>query len=153
MNMGSPSPGMNAAVRSVVRTLFCDDNFNVILISEGFDGLLNDEVEYANWGSVSGFLGQGGSILGTNRFIVAFLQLGLKSTKLPFWFSGKFPKTWQKWLNSSKSTAFVDYLSLVVSKLVLCSTASNLVDRKTFLSSGDQTFVVEFIDEKFHTFC
>ncbi|XP_075255525.1 ATP-dependent 6-phosphofructokinase, liver type-like isoform X2 [Convolutriloba macropyga] len=69
MNMGNPAPGMNAAVRAVVRTLFYEDNYNVLLVSEGFDGFLLDQVEYANWSSVSGFLGSGGSILGTNRTV------------------------------------------------------------------------------------
>ncbi|XP_063728291.1 ATP-dependent 6-phosphofructokinase, muscle type-like isoform X2 [Symsagittifera roscoffensis] len=67
MNMGNPAPGMNAAVRAVVRTLFYEDNFKVLLVSEGFDGLMIDDVEYATWNSVSGYLGTGGSILGTNR--------------------------------------------------------------------------------------
>jgi len=67
MNMGNPAPGMNAAVRSVVRTLFYEDNFKVLLVFEGFDGFLRNEVESANWSSVSGYLSSGGSNLGTSR--------------------------------------------------------------------------------------
>lgn len=75
MNVGSPCPGMNAAVRAVVRTVMCEDNFKVLLVHESWSGFYHEQIEVANWTSVSGFLETGGSKLGTNRQLPDDLDL------------------------------------------------------------------------------
>jgi 6-phosphofructokinase 1 len=66
-HIGAPAAGMNAAVRSTVRYLLMESHIKILLIHEGFEGLVADEVEYADWRSVAGFTGIGGCFLGTNR--------------------------------------------------------------------------------------
>lgn len=70
MNAGAPSPGMNTAVRSVVR-IGLDKGHTVLRINNGFDGLAKGEIESFNWMSVNGWAYIGGSELGTNRHIPA----------------------------------------------------------------------------------
>ncbi len=70
MHSGAPSPGMNAAVRAAVRIGL--DNGHILLgIHNGFQGLINGEVEELAWMSVNGWGTRGGAELGTNRKIPA----------------------------------------------------------------------------------
>jgi len=66
LTSGGDAPGMNAAIRSVVRT-GCARKLNVFGIMRGFSGLLNDEIKELSHRSVSNILGQGGTILKTSR--------------------------------------------------------------------------------------
>lgn len=66
LNAGAPAPGMNTAVRAAVRTGL--DRGHVMLgVSQGFEGLIKDDVKEMEWMSVAGWSGLGGSELGTNR--------------------------------------------------------------------------------------
>ncbi|SHH37636.1 6-phosphofructokinase [Thermosipho atlanticus] len=66
--VGNDSPGINAAIRSaVVKSL--DLNIEIIGIKDGFNGLLNDELDVLLRPNVSNILHQGGTILGTSLFI------------------------------------------------------------------------------------
>merc|ERR1712227_479041 len=65
---GGDSQGMNAAVRAVVRFgvyLGC----NVYFIKEGYQGMVDggDNIQEANWSSVSGIIHKGGTIIGSAR--------------------------------------------------------------------------------------
>ncbi|XP_047525698.1 ATP-dependent 6-phosphofructokinase isoform X3 [Pieris napi] len=65
---GGDSQGMNAAVRSVVRMgiyLGC----KVYFIREGYQGMVDggDNIEEANWSSVSSIIHKGGTIIGSAR--------------------------------------------------------------------------------------
>lgn len=65
---GGDSQGMNAAVRSVVRIgiyLGC----KVYFIREGYQGMVDggDNIEEANWSSVSSIIHKGGTIIGSAR--------------------------------------------------------------------------------------
>lgn len=63
---GAPAPGMNAAVRAIVRLLV--DNGHIPLgIKRGFRGLINDDLHEMEWMSVNGWAPIGGSELGTSR--------------------------------------------------------------------------------------
>lgn len=65
---GGDSQGMNAAVRAVVRMglyLGC----KVYFIREGYQGMVDggDNIELANWSSVSSIIHRGGTFIGSAR--------------------------------------------------------------------------------------
>ncbi|KAI7808607.1 ATP-dependent 6-phosphofructokinase, liver type [Triplophysa rosa] len=66
LNVGAPAAGMNAAVRSAVRVSLATGH-RVYIVSDGFEGLANGEVNEVSWNQVAGWTGQGGSLLGTKR--------------------------------------------------------------------------------------
>jgi len=66
MHVGAPACGMNAAVRSFTRNCIAAGH-NPIAIHNGISGLIKGEFETLEWGDVSGWIGQGGATLGTNR--------------------------------------------------------------------------------------
>ncbi|KAG9258558.1 6-phosphofructokinase [Emericellopsis atlantica] len=68
MTSGGDSPGMNAAVRAVVRTAInmgCD----AYCIYEGYEGLVRggDLIRQMHWEDVRGWLSEGGTLIGTAR--------------------------------------------------------------------------------------
>ena len=66
LNAGAPSPGMNAAVRAIVR-LAVDRGHIPLGVMHGFRGLIEGQIQELNWMSVNGWAPTGGSELGTNR--------------------------------------------------------------------------------------
>lgn len=58
--------GVNAAIRSIVRTALSYD-LEVVGVIRGYDGLINGELVSLNHRSVSGILNRGGTILKTSR--------------------------------------------------------------------------------------
>lgn len=63
---GGDAPGMNAAIRAVVRTsLF--QNVEVVGILGGYSGLLNGDFETLTKGSVANIIQRGGTVLKTGR--------------------------------------------------------------------------------------
>lgn len=66
LTSGGDAPGMNAALRAVVRMGISLD-MEVYGISHGFEGLLNGEIEKMKWSSVGDILQRGGTILRTAR--------------------------------------------------------------------------------------
>jgi 6-phosphofructokinase 1 len=68
LTSGGDSPGMNAAIRSVVRTGL-DHGMDVYAIYEGYQGLVDGgaAIRKMTWDSVGGILQQGGTIIGTAR--------------------------------------------------------------------------------------
>lgn len=68
MNQGAPAPGMNTAARAAIR-LGLDMGHVMLGVHNGFEGLINGEVEGMDWMSVSGWASQGGSALGTTRLV------------------------------------------------------------------------------------
>lgn len=68
MTSGGDSPGMNAAVRAVVRTAInmgCD----AYCVYEGYEGLVRggDLIRQMHWEDVRGWLSEGGTLIGTAR--------------------------------------------------------------------------------------
>ncbi|AGO12153.1 AaceriAEL208Wp [[Ashbya] aceris (nom. inval.)] len=68
MTSGGDSPGMNAAVRAVVRAGIyygCD----VFAVFEGYEGLLKggEYLKHMQWSDVRGWLSEGGTLIGTAR--------------------------------------------------------------------------------------
>lgn len=66
LTSGGDSPGMNAAVRAVVRTAH-RQNFKVYGIRHGYKGLIDDEIKVMGPQSVSNTIQRGGTILKSAR--------------------------------------------------------------------------------------
>lgn len=66
LTSGGDAPGMNAAIRAVVRTAV-HNNIKVMGIKRGYDGLINGEFVDLNAKSVSDIMHRGGTILLTAR--------------------------------------------------------------------------------------
>jgi len=66
MHIGAPCCGMNAAVRSFTRNCIYSGN-NPLGIHNGVDGLMSGEVKPIGWADVSGWVAEGGALLGTKR--------------------------------------------------------------------------------------
>ncbi|XP_040213030.1 ATP-dependent 6-phosphofructokinase, liver type [Rana temporaria] len=68
LNVGAPAAGMNAAVRSAVR-IGISQGHKVFIVYDGFEGLSKGQIQEVSWHDVAGWLGRGGSMLGTKRTI------------------------------------------------------------------------------------
>ncbi len=66
LTSGGDAPGMNAAIRSAVRSAI-DKGMEVYGIQRGYDGLLDGELKEMNWASGGDILHRGGTILKTAR--------------------------------------------------------------------------------------
>ena len=67
LTSGGDAPGMNAAVRAVVRTALHHD-IEVFGIHNGYYGLYHDEIELLNRRDVADTVNRGGTFLGSARF-------------------------------------------------------------------------------------
>ena len=66
LSSGGDSPGMNTALRAVVRTC-AYNNIECIGVFRGFQGLINDEIKVLNTRSVRGIINRGGTMLYSAR--------------------------------------------------------------------------------------
>jgi 6-phosphofructokinase 1 len=66
LTSGGDSPGMNAAVRAVVRKAIYHD-VEVFGIYQGYQGLMNGSIKQLDLGSVGDIIHRGGTMLGTAR--------------------------------------------------------------------------------------
>ena len=66
MNVGAPAAGTNSCVRAFVRLMIYQGHM-VFGVTEGFDGLLRDDLHEMTWQEVNEWASAGGSNLGTNR--------------------------------------------------------------------------------------
>lgn len=67
LTSGGDAPGMNAAVRAVVRTALVND-IEVYGIYEGYYGLYHDQIEQLDTVKAGGIINRGGTFLGSARF-------------------------------------------------------------------------------------
>ena len=67
LTSGGDAPGMNSAVRAVVRTCLAND-IEVYGIYDGYAGLHQGKIEKLNRNSVSDIINRGGTVLGSARF-------------------------------------------------------------------------------------
>ncbi|HID95568.1 MAG TPA: 6-phosphofructokinase [Candidatus Latescibacteria bacterium] len=77
LTSGGDCPGMNAAIRAVVRSGIYH-GLSVYGISRGFEGLIHDEVIEMDLGSVGGIMNRGGTILMTARSEEFKTESGMK---------------------------------------------------------------------------
>ena len=66
MHGGGPAPGMNTAARGAVR-LGLDRGHVMLGVRNGFEGLIEGDIQNMGWMSVQGWASAGGAELGTNR--------------------------------------------------------------------------------------
>lgn len=76
LTSGGDAPGMNAAVRSVVRTAMAN-GAEAVAIRHGYEGLLDSDFVPMTLGSVGGILDRGGTFIGTSRSERMFTEEGL----------------------------------------------------------------------------
>ena len=77
LTSGGDSPGMNAAIRSVVRS--CSyHNVDCFCIQQGFQGLINDDMIQMNARSVNNIINKGGTILKSARSLEFRTKAGRK---------------------------------------------------------------------------
>ena len=77
LTSGGDAPGMNAAVRSVVRTA-CENGMEVVGILRGYSGLINGDMIEMNIRSVSDIIHRGGTILYSARCLEFKEEAGLQ---------------------------------------------------------------------------
>src|SRR5680860_681484 len=68
LTSGGDAPGMNAAVRAVVRSTIARGG-EAFGVESGYEGLLEDAIRPLNLGDVGGVLDRGGTLLGTSRSV------------------------------------------------------------------------------------
>jgi 6-phosphofructokinase 1 len=68
VHAGGAAPGMNTAARVAVR-VGIDRGHTMLAVRNGFEGLINDDIEEMGWMSVNGWVSRGGAELGTSRFV------------------------------------------------------------------------------------
>jgi 6-phosphofructokinase 1 len=66
MTSGGDAPGMNAAIRAVVRTAI-NAGLRVLAISGGYEGMIEGDFKEMDAGSVSNIIHKGGTIIKTSR--------------------------------------------------------------------------------------
>ena len=67
LTSGGDAPGMNAAIRGVVRSALAE-GLEVFGIYDGYQGLFNNKIKQLNRYSVSDIINRGGTFLGSARF-------------------------------------------------------------------------------------
>ncbi|MGQ9705526.1 MAG: 6-phosphofructokinase [bacterium] len=77
LTSGGDSPGMNAAIRAVVRNGI-DKNLLIYGIYNGYQGLISGNIEEMSMSSVSGIINRGGTILRAGRSDEFFKMSGMK---------------------------------------------------------------------------
>ncbi len=80
LTSGGDAPGMNAAIRAVVRTAI-NRGIEVVGIYRGYNGLINGEVHPLNVRSVSDIIQRGGTFLYTARCPEFREEAGLQKAK------------------------------------------------------------------------
>jgi 6-phosphofructokinase 1 len=80
LTSGGDAPGMNAAIRAVVRTAL-HNGYEVLGIRDGYNGLVQNNVEQMNRGSVANIIQRGGTILGTARSDEFQTERGMNQAK------------------------------------------------------------------------
>lgn len=80
LTSGGDAPGMNAAVRAVVRSAIAN-GFKVYGILDGYNGLINNEVKELDRNSVSNIINRGGTVIYTARCPEFKDQAGVRKGK------------------------------------------------------------------------
>ena len=81
---GGDCPGLNAVIRSVVKTAINDYNMAVVGFLDGFEGMVENKFINLNTDNVSGILTRGGTILGTSNRADPFRYPALENGKYEY---------------------------------------------------------------------
>lgn len=82
MTGGGDCPGLNAAIRAVVRTAVLDYDIEVIGILDGFEGLIENKTRHLRYDDVSNILNLGGTILGSSNKATLYGEKDLSNRAL-----------------------------------------------------------------------
>ncbi len=74
LHAGGPAPGMNTAVRAAVR-MGIDAGYTMLGVKNGFQGLVQGDIEELSWTSVHGWVSRGGAELGVGRKVLTEADL------------------------------------------------------------------------------
>ena len=102
LTSGGDAPGMNAAIRAVVRTAI-NKGMKVKGIMRGYAGLLQEEIVDMDGTSVADTIGRGGTILYTARCPEFMTEEGQKRGALTVWSSSAAmvptaaPESYPRW--------------------------------------------------------
>lgn len=77
LTSGGDAPGMNAAIRAVVRTA-CENGMKVYGVIRGYNGLINGDFVEMNLRSVSDIINRGGTILYSARSVEFATEEGMR---------------------------------------------------------------------------
>ncbi len=77
LTSGGDAPGMNAAIRAVVRTA-CENGMKVYGINRGYAGLIDEDLRELNIRSVSDIIHRGGTMLYSARCLAFKEEAGMK---------------------------------------------------------------------------
>ena len=77
LTSGGDAPGMNAAIRAVVRTA-CENGIKVYGVVRGYNGLINGDFIEMDLRSVSDIINRGGTILYSARSVEFATEEGLR---------------------------------------------------------------------------
>ncbi len=77
LTSGGDAPGMNAAVRAVVRTA-CENGMTVYGINRGYQGLMDEDIRELNIRSVSDIIHRGGTMLHSARCLTFKEEAGMQ---------------------------------------------------------------------------
>ncbi len=87
LTSGGDAPGMNAAIRAIVRTAI-KNNIRVFGINRGYSGLIENDIRELVWGDVSNIIHQGGTILHSARSQDFKTEAGRRKAAANLKFSG-----------------------------------------------------------------
>lgn len=80
LTSGGDAPGMNAAIRAIVRTALSKE-IDVVGIKHGYNGLINEDFMPLNHHAVANIIQHGGTILGTARSDEFEKEQGMRKAK------------------------------------------------------------------------
>jgi 6-phosphofructokinase 1 len=81
LTSGGDAPGMNAAIRAVVRTA-AYNNITVYGVMHGYDGLINNEIKLLTTANVGNIIQRGGTILKTARSKAFMTKQGMQQAHI-----------------------------------------------------------------------
>jgi ATP-dependent phosphofructokinase / diphosphate-dependent phosphofructokinase len=82
LTAGGDSPGLNAAIRGIIKAAVGAYDFSVVGVQDGFRGLIENRFVDLDKYSASGILTLGGTILGTSRTKIHKVKVGEKTVDM-----------------------------------------------------------------------
>ncbi len=82
LTAGGDCPGLNAAIRGVLKTAIGKNSMSVVGIQDGFRGLIENRFVDLDQEAASGILTLGGTILGTSRTKIHKVKVGEKTVDM-----------------------------------------------------------------------
>eukprot|EP01125_Pyxidicula_operculata_P018331 TRINITY_DN6505_c0_g2_i1.p1 TRINITY_DN6505_c0_g2~~TRINITY_DN6505_c0_g2_i1.p1 ORF type:complete len:788 (+),score=188.14 TRINITY_DN6505_c0_g2_i1:2551-4914(+) len=139
LHCGAPAPGMNGAVRAIVR-LSLDRGHSVYGFFNGFQGLEKGDSVKMLWRSVANWATEGGALLGTNRLTPMELDVDKISENIrKFGLDGLFViGGWEGYLSCTQLQKLASkHPALAIPVIAIPATISNNVPATEYALGGD----------------